>query len=141
MKLLAVFICSFLFNPDSQDGFYVVIEKEDCSGKLISFEKKRFCLPDEPLVSLNDFNKVSGLKQVGDLIFFDIHLKPEKVKKIKKGLKVLLGFQFAVKLGDEVVGLFKFEQGVGLNKIRFYSYDGDQHMAEVYREIEKRLKN
>jgi len=141
MKLLAVVICAFLVNPGSQDGFYVVIKKESCSEKLISFEKRRFCLPDEPLLSLNDFNKVSKLKQAGDLIFFEVHLKPDKVTKIKKGLKVLSGFEFAVKLGNEIVGLFKFEDGADINKIRFYSYDGDQHIAEVYQEIEKLLKN
>ncbi|MCG8387862.1 MAG: hypothetical protein MJA30_20080 [Cytophagales bacterium] len=124
MKFIVLFLLygsSLAYGQLKEDGFYIPIEKKNCGGETYELSKKSFCITEKPLFRLDVIDGRTGIMNAKKTVFFDLLLKSEASKKVKKVVTELNQYEIAIVLDSQVIGLAVFEDSSNYSKIRFYS--------------------
>jgi hypothetical protein len=106
-------------NAQLLTGFYVVIEDQtNCTNLVPSRSESRiYCLPKEPIVTANEFESLSAVKddKKTNSRYINLKLTAEAFKTLKTLTSRLPDTRLALLVDDKVVGIFD-KKGKSLNR-------------------------
>lgn len=144
MKLL-YFIWFQIFThnvPDfnDKDGLYLPVEGKKCTAIEIQFKNKKYCVPEQPVISAKHFVKISELREAGKTLFFDVNLDHKAVEILILAQTKLHRPKFALILDNEMRGWLEVDSDAGTTQLRFYSTSFGLAIVEIHQYLETVIK-
>lgn len=124
----------------SNDGLYLLIKEKKCSTNEIKFKKKKYCLPEEPIISVDNFVAITDLMQAGKTQFFDVDLSRKATQKLNLTQTKLHRLKFALILNTKMTGWVELDSEPGVSQLRFYSTSFGPEIVEVHKYLESIMK-
>ncbi|WP_333821233.1 hypothetical protein [Ohtaekwangia sp.] len=134
-------IASWVY-AQSPTGVYFTVECTKYTSKprvvTLSEKKVHVCVTDQPVVTIDGFEYVSGLTEIQEqnFSFFDVTLTDKAFQTLKKLSATLSLKNLAFIIDNEIVFLFEMDSS---NPTRIFRITGTYHSRDVNR-IYERLK-
>lgn len=144
--MISVFLFSFmLFTSGSleltrKDGLYILIDGKKCQANEIQFERKKYCVPDRPIIPVEFFIKITKMRKAGETLFFDVDLDKAASKKLNLIQSKLHRPKFALILDDQIKGWVEIDSDGMTSKLRFYSTSFGLAIIEVHQYLQSIIK-
>lgn len=122
------------------DGLYLPLGSEDCYYKVMKYKGKEFCVPETPLIPVDNFKKIGALRSAGKIDFFDVDIDKQGTQKLYLLQETLKGLDLAFIMNNEIIGLIELDDKNSSHQIRFYSLGFDEPLKEVHDHLEAILK-
>ena len=118
------------------DGLFLPIKEKKCSAQEIQFRKKKYCVPEKPILAIKHFARITELKQAGKTSFFDVYLDKQATQKLNLAQTKLHRVKFALILNNQMKGWVELDSDVEVSQLRFYSTSFGSAIVEVQQYLE-----
>jgi hypothetical protein len=144
---LVIAVSLFFYTPpqgvELENGFYLTVDcavRNNIKRKNELNEQKAVCLTQQPIVSIQEINSVSGLIDSGLMSYFDVFITPKALDQFKTIRASLKTTSIALVIDNKV--LFLIGPEVSLEKVLrvtvFANSDIRKVQAKLAAEIAKR---
>ncbi|MEL7001698.1 MAG: hypothetical protein AAFN93_03080 [Bacteroidota bacterium] len=115
-----------------RDGLYLIIDGRKCLANKTVFNGDKYCVPDEPIVSVDHFVKITKMREAGETLFFDVDLDKLASKKLNLVQSKLHRPKFALILDNQLKGWVEIDSEGLTTQLRFYSTSFGSAIIEVH---------
>lgn len=143
MFLFFLYVCTQtpnLVNVTHNDGLYLPTEDKKCSAQEIQYKNKKYCVTEQPIISVKHFAKISEVREAGKTLFFDVNLDKEATQKLNLAQTKLHRPKFALILDNQMRGWLEIDSDKGTTQLRFYSTSFGPAIVEVHQYLESVIK-